>query len=116
TIFQELLIAIGTINTFGTFLIMLAIPPAENGFNSPVFARVPSGNITADQLFAFILCANLRISAIACLLSFRSILAPPPYFKLKEMLGIPFVSSILEMNLAWYFLKKKIKGGISYIL
>jgi hypothetical protein len=116
TNFQEFLITIGTISAFGTFFNIVATPPMANGFNLPSFERVPSGKITVDQLFFLILSASLRISATACLLSFLSILAPPPYFRLNEMLGIPFVNSILEINLAWCFLRNQIRGGISYKL
>src|SRR5690606_765616 len=116
TVFHELLIATGTIRTFGTFLIIVAIPPPENGLILADLALVPSGKMTADQFRSFMRFANFRISAIDCLLSFRSMFAPPPCLRLKEMLGIPLVSSIFEINFAWCFLRKKIKGGISYML
>src|SRR5690554_5993104 len=78
TICQELLMATGTINASGTFFRIVAMPPTLNGFTFPVFARVPSGKIKADQCFVFMLFANLSISATDCLGSLRSIFAAPP--------------------------------------
>src|SRR5471030_1380558 len=100
---HELLMAMGTSNAFGHFFRMVATPAAWNVFTCPPLERVPSGNIIADQLFSFIRFASFIISVIDCRGSLRSILAPPPCFRLYEMDGIPFVSSIFEMNLAWYF-------------
>src|SRR5437016_6072426 len=99
-IFHELLIAIGTNSASGHFFRMVAIPPSWNVFTWPSFERVPSGNINADHLFSFIRLASLIISVIDWRLSLRSIFAPPPYFKLNDMDGTPFVNSTLDINLA----------------
>ena len=80
-------------------------PFTENFLGSPVLLRVPSGKITADHLFSFILFENVINSDIACLESFLSINAAPPFLKLKEILGIPFPNSIFETNFGWCFLK-----------
>src|SRR5690554_4674592 len=97
-IFQELLMAIGTIRASGFFFIMVAMPPTLKFFICPVLERVPSGNIKADQRRIFIVLAKFKISAIDCFESLRSILAPPPCRRLNEMLGMPEASSILEIN------------------
>src|ERR1700678_3603238 len=94
--------ATGTSSASGHFFKIVAMPPTWNDFTCPSLERVPSGNITADHLFFFILSASLIISEIDCLESLRSILAPPPYFRLKDMDGMPLVSSIFEINFAWY--------------
>src|ERR1035437_10177575 len=94
--------AMGTIRASGHFFKIVAIPPAWKVFTCPSFERVPSGKIAADHLFSFIRVASLIISAMDCREFLRSILAPPPYFKLNDIEGMPLVSSILEMNFAWY--------------
>src|SRR6185503_7638291 len=97
---HELSMAIGTSNASGHFFKIVAMPAAWKDLTRPFFDLVPSGNIMADHLFSFMRLASFTISVMDCRGSLRSILAPPPCFKLKEIEGIPFVSSILDINLA----------------
>src|ERR1700749_770183 len=104
--------ATGTKSAFGNFFNIVATPADWNGFIRPSFERVPSGKITVDQFFSFMLVPNLAISIMDCRRSLRSIFAAPPYFRLKDMDGMPRVSSILDINLAWYLRRNQISGGI----
>src|SRR5690606_24464266 len=98
TIFHELLIVTGTIRAEGANFISIFKPLSRNGFKRPFRLLVPSGKITAERLCFSIYCASFLISGKACRGSFRSIKTEPPFCKLYETLGIPFPSSILEIN------------------
>src|SRR5690606_14033868 len=80
--FQELLMLKGTTKAFGMVANKVSKPLVLKGFGAPVLLRVPSGKITALQLFSAILVPNPLMALSDCTASFLSIRTEPPWRRL----------------------------------